>query len=226
MKIKHVDGSLVALELKSTIYIIDIDKLQVFDQNGKQLAIINLDTWLRKNTLWTHGISELKIFVDCYKQGKDSVKLKHINEILTDFIVFMYNNNYAQSLNKSYDVELLGLEAIEKVIIPNLRDNFERVRQENGEVSLELFLRRLKNRLQLLNPHEVRTIEGFLNRLNEQHVDLKMAKPDAALIAAESFISKYETCWMNIEIRNLIDTFKTIKSYQSNVGESSPVLSH
>ena len=226
MKIKHVDGSLVALELKSTIYIIDIDKLQVFDQNGKQLAIINLDTWLRKNTLWTHGISELKIFVDCYKQGKDSVRLKHINEILTDFIVFMYNNNYAQSLNKSYDVELLGLEAIEKVIIPNLRDNFERVRQENGEVSLELFLRRLKNRLQLLNPHEVRTIEGFLNRLNEQHVDLKMAKPDAALIAAESFISKYETCWMNIEIRNLIDTFKTIKSYQSNVGESSPVLSH
>ena len=226
MKIKHVDGSLVALELKSTIYIIDIDKLQVFDQNGKQLAIINLDTWLRKNTLWTHGISELKIFVDCYKQGKDSVKLKHINEILTDFIVFMYNNNYAQSLNKSYDVELLGLEAIEKVIIPNLRDNFERVRQENGEVSLELFLRRLKNRLQLLNPHEVRTIEGFLNRLNEQHVDLKMAKPDAALIAAESFISKYETCWMNIEVRNLIDTFKTIKSYQSNVGESSPVLSH
>ena len=226
MKIKHVDGSLVALELKSSIYIIDIDKLQVFDQNGKQLAIINLDTWLRKNTLWTHGISELKIFVDCYKQGKDSVRLKHINEILTDFIVFMYNNNYAQSLNKSYDVELLGLEAIEKVIIPNLRDNFERVRQENGEVSLELFLRRLKNRLQLLNPHEVRTIEGFLNRLNEQHVDLKMAKPDAALIAAESFISKYETCWMNIEIRNLIDTFKTIKSYQSNVGESSPVLSH
>jgi hypothetical protein len=225
MNIIHVDGSLVAILIKETIYIIDMDNFTVHDQLGARLAIQNIDDWLFKNTLWAHGIFNLKLFVNFFLQGRESVVIKDLGVLLSEFIAHLFKGDHIGNLLKMYDVELLNLETIDRVVLPNLRDNFEAHRQKNGELGLELFLRRLRDRIAILNPNETRVIDSFLSRLKEQHVDIKMAIPDGLLDLANKFLDTQDVYTSNIRYPNIIDSFEKIKAPKGKKNGLETVLS-
>lgn len=225
MQILHVDGAIVALVIKETIYIIDMDNMVIYDQFGSRLVIQNIDDWIHKSTMWTYGLKDLKLMVGAYNLGRSSIFLSDLSSLLIDFVTYLYENNKMAEINKIYDVEQLNLEAIDKVIIPNLRDNFEKIKTENGDLSMELFLKRLKKRLAVLNPFESRIVDGFLNRLNEQHVELKLAKPDILQFSADKFLQDYNVYKFSTEVSNLIDTIKKLRLSNLNGENRQTVLS-
>jgi hypothetical protein len=225
MNIIHVDGSLVAILIKETIYIIDMDNFTVHDQSGARLAIQNIDDWLFKNTLWAHGILNLKLFVNFFLQGRESIVIKDLAILLSEFVTHLFKNDLIGGLLKIYDVELLNLETIDRVVLPNLRDNFEAHRQKNGELGLELFLRRLRDRIAILNPTETRVIDSFLGRLKEQHVDIKMATPDDLINSASMFLNTQEVYTSNIRYPNIIQSFEKIKAPKGKKNGLETVLS-
>lgn len=225
MNIIHVDGSLVAILIKETIYIIDMDNFTVHDQMGARLAIQNIDDWLFKNTLWAHGIFNLKLFVNFFLQGRESIVIKDLGVLLAEFVAHLFQNDRISGLIKLYDVELLSLETIDKVVLPNLRDNFEAHRQKNGELGLELFLRRLKDRIAILNPSETRVIDSFLGRLREQHIEIKMAMPDDLLTLANMFLETQEIYTSNIRYPNILSAFEKLKAPKGKKNGLETVLS-
>ena len=225
MIIIHVDGSLVAILIKETIYIIDMDNFTVHDQTGARLAIQNIDDWLFKNTLWAHGIFNLKLFVNFFLQGRESVVLKDLDLLLSRFVAHLFNSDQIGGLLKLYDVEILNLETIDRVVLPNLRDNFEAHRLKNGELGLELFLRRLRDRIAILNPNETRIIDSFLGRLKEQHIDIKLAIPESLLNLANMFINTQDVYTSNLKYPNIIEAFEKIKAPKGKKNGLETVLS-
>jgi len=225
MIIIHVDGSLVAILIKETIYIIDMDNFTVHDQTGARLAIQNIDDWLFKNTLWAHGIFNFKLFVNFFLQGRESVVLKDLGLLLSKFVAYLFNNDQISGLLKTYDVEILSLETIDRIVLPNLRDNFEAHRLKNGELGLELFLRRLRDRIAILNPNETRIIDSFLGRLKEQHIDIKMDIPDGLLNLANTFLNTQNVYSSNLKYPNIIESFEKIKAPKSKKNGLETVLS-
>ena len=144
MRIVYTDGIWVAVEIKTSIYIIDLDSLSVFDQNGKRLLVTNIDSWLHQSTMWSFGLTDLKIFIEHFNNGRRSVIETDVNLLLAKFVTFIYENDYANAINKFYDIEQVDFDTIDKKIIPSLRDNFDTINSENGNLSMELFLSRLK----------------------------------------------------------------------------------
>ena len=225
MSIIHVDKNLVAILIKDSIYIIDMDNFLLYDQAGNRLAIVSLDDWLWKNTLWAHGILNLKLFVNFYLQGRESVVIDDLEKLLASFVIDLFKSGHISEIMKLYDVEQLSLETIDKTVLPNLRDNFDKYRSLDGDLSLELFLRRLKDRLKILNPGETRVIDSFLSRLPETHVDIQMAMPESLLNHAIDFLRTHETYRPSLKYPNLLDTFDRIKILNKSKSGSEPVLS-
>ena len=211
MKIVYLDEPFVAIDIKSTIYILDVDRLYVFDQLGNRLAIANIDDWLYKNTMWTHGLFDLKEFIEHYKCGRESRSEINNRAMLEQFVKYLYEKNVIPALNKIFDVEQLNLEVIEKTVIPYLRDNFEKLRTDNTELSVELFLKRLKTRIEILNPHGVRVIDGFINRLRDPHADLRLQIPDILTLAADTFLSTFKQELISTHVTDLQKTIERLQ---------------
>jgi len=211
MRIVYTDGIWVAVEIKTSIYIIDLDSLSVFDQNGKRLLVTNIDSWLHQSTMWSFGLTDLKIFIEHFNNGRRSVIETDVNLLLARFVTFIYENDYASAINKFYDIEQVDFDTIDKKIIPSLRDNFDTINSENGNLSMELFLSRLKKRLKSISPIHTRIIDSLLGRLGNQFTDLKMQVPDALAVAVKAFLEENDTYKLSKEASNLKITVSKLK---------------
>ena len=211
MRIVYTDGIWVAVEIKTSIYIIDLDSLSVFDQNGKRLLVTNIDSWLHQSTMWSFGLTDLKIFIEHFNNGRRSVIETDVNLLLAKFVTFIYENDYANAINKFYDIEQVDFDTIDKKIIPSLRDNFDTINSENGNLSMELFLSRLKKRLKSISPIHTRIIDSLLGRLGNQFTDLKMQVPDALAVAVKAFLEENDTYKLSKEASNLKITVSKLK---------------
>ena len=211
MRIVYTDGIWVAVEIKTSIYIIDLDSLSVFDQNGKRLLVTNIDSWLHQSTMWSFGLTDLKIFIEHFNNGRRSVIETDVNLLLAKFVTFIYENDYASAINKFYDIEQVDFDTIDKKIIPSLRDNFDTINSENGNLSMELFLSRLKKRLKSISPIHTRIIDSLLGRLGNQFTDLKMQVPDALAVAVKAFLEENDTYKLSKEASNLKITVSKLK---------------
>jgi hypothetical protein len=211
MRIIYADGSWVAVEIKTSIYLIDLDNLLVYDQNGKQLLVTNVDSWLHQSTMWAFGLTDLKLFIEHFNAGRRSVIEADIDGMLASFITFIYENDHASEMNKFYDIEQLDFETIDKKIIPSLRDNFESISNENGNLSMELFLNRLKKRLKSISPIHARIIDSLLGRLGNQFTDVKMQTPEALKTAIRTFLEEEDIYKLSKEAFSIKTTLNKLK---------------
>jgi hypothetical protein len=211
MRIIYAEGVWVAIEIKTSIYIIDLDNLSVYDQNGKRLLVTNVDSWLHQSTMWSFGLTDLKIFIEHFNAGRRSVIEADIHTMLANFVVHIYESGYAADINKFYDIEQLDFNTIDKKIIPSLRDNFDAIKNENGNLSMELFLTRLKKRLKCISPIHAKIIDSLLGRLGNEFADVNMQAPEALAIAIQTFLDKIETYKLSKEALSIKATLNTLK---------------